>query len=752
MRQSKVLSLAILVLVGVCGEAGRIKAAATQPVYPGKEWQIKTPREVGLDEQKLKELSDYAGGFGCVVRYGYMVYTWGDASLRKDVASAVKPVYTHFLLKAIEEGKLTSIDERVTKFEPRLRSLNEALNYKDRNITWRYLCNQISCYGVQEQPGDAFDYSDYNMALFFDTLMLKVYGVTFETVDAAVLHPKLTDLLGCQDNPTFMAFGTENRPGRLAISPRDFARFGILYLRKGKWQDKQLISTAYVKLATASPLPLSIPRTEGKSAEMIEGQRSIGGGNNQCDHNGSYSFAWWVNGIGRDGNRNWPDVPNDVFGCFGHGDIRAMVVMPTLDLIVSWNDTKIEGNKMVNHALKLLRDAAEPTESGDGQIIVDSEHPQWLKRKGGGPFFMCGPGDPEDFLYRGKLNPDGTRDGDQTALIEKLRGTGANCIYMMAVRSHGGDGDKTHNPFLDNDPDKGLNSKVLGQWEGWFDQMDKNDIVIYLFFYDDSAKVWDTGDQVGEKERNFIRTIVDRFDHHKNLIWCVAEEYEEAFSPQRVKNIAAEIRAADDYDHVIAVHKHSGLDFSEFADDPHIDQFAIQYNVPTAEALHEGMVSAWKRAQGRYNLNMSEAANYGTGSEARKKSWACAMGGAYIMILRMDIANTAKSDLEDCGRLVRFFESTDFNRMSPHDELRFAGAQYVLALPGDSYIAYASALEGQIGLKNMTAGTYKFCWFDCATGEQITQEKVNVAAGSQSWPTPDGIGSQLAVYIKRLGD
>ena len=43
-----------------------------------------------------------------------------------------------------------------------------------------------------------------------------------------------------------------------------------------------------------------------------------------------------------------------------------------------------------------------------GQIVVDPDHIQWLKRAGGGSFFMCGPGDPEGFLYRGTLNPDGT--------------------------------------------------------------------------------------------------------------------------------------------------------------------------------------------------------------------------------------------------------------------------------------------------------------------------------------------------------
>ena len=55
-----------------------------------------------------------------------------------------------------------------------------------------------------------------------------------------------------------------------------------------------------------------------------------------------------------------------------------------------------------------------------GQIIVDPENASWLvynrdRDKNGklDPFFMCGPGDPEEFLYRGTRNPDGTRNGDQ---------------------------------------------------------------------------------------------------------------------------------------------------------------------------------------------------------------------------------------------------------------------------------------------------------------------------------------------------
>jgi len=395
--------------------------------------------------------------------------------------------------------------------------------------------------------------------------------------------------------------------------------------------------------------------------------------------------------------------------------------------------------------------AGERATAAPGQLVVDPEHRRWLKRKGGRPFFMCGPGDPEDFLYQGKLNPDGTRDGDQMTLIEKLRGTGANCIYIQAVRSHGGDGNPTHNPFVDNDPDKGINEAVLDQWEAWFTEMDRNGIVITLFLYDDRARVWNTGDAVGPNEQEFIRALVSRFKHHNHLIWCVAEEYQEALSAQRVRSIAKAIRDAGDAAHPIAVHKLAGLSFTEFADDPNINMFAMQYG-GSARRLHDGVVAAWREANGRYVLNMSEAHGHGTGATARRKNWACAMGGASVMIYQMDIASTPTADLEDCGRLVRFFEATNYYEMAPHDELALDGTEYVLARPGHSYIAYTSRADVPIGLRDMSAGAYLLRWSDCETGKRVRQPTVRVAGGNVRWSRPEGIGEEAALYIRRLVD
>ena len=74
---------------------------------------------------------------------------------------------------------------------------------------------------------------------------------------------------------------------------------------------------------------------------------------------GSYSWLWWINGVDREGTRFWPDAPHDTYGAFGHGGPRAMWVIPSLDIGVSYNDTKLRGwysgeKSPTNQAMKRL--------------------------------------------------------------------------------------------------------------------------------------------------------------------------------------------------------------------------------------------------------------------------------------------------------------------------------------------------------------------------------------------------------------
>jgi len=391
-----------------------------------------------------------------------------------------------------------------------------------------------------------------------------------------------------------------------------------------------------------------------------------------------------------------------------------------------------------------------------GQVMVDPASPSWLvyNRDSNNdgkpdPVFVCGPGDPEDFLYRGTRNPDGTRSGDQLEIINNMSGQGVNSIYFQVIRSHGGDGDSTHNPYVNSDPVNQLDQNILQQWDAWFTMMDNAGIIMYFFFYDDSAQIW-SDDTVGPEERDLITTLVNRYEHLKHLVWVIGEEYSERYSATRISNIAALVKSTDDNKHPIANHQLSGITF-DHANDANVDQFAIQYNDTTVDGLHNGMINAWKNAAGRYSINMSESRDHGYGirTTVRQKNWACAMGGAYVMVIRMDGTSAYTDKMKDCATLVGFFESTDFNTMAPHDELGNTGT-WVMANPGQSYIAYRMS-EGGFSIGGMTAGTYLLQWIDTVDGTQ-RQRELSFSAGTNFFTRPAGIGPEAAVWVKKIND
>lgn len=394
-----------------------------------------------------------------------------------------------------------------------------------------------------------------------------------------------------------------------------------------------------------------------------------------------------------------------------------------------------------------------PQPARAGAITIDPANRRWMY-KDGAPFFFCGPGDPEDFLHRGVLQTNGTRIGDQPQIIQRLVGTGANSAWMTAVRSHGGDGGPTENPFVNNDPNQGVNAAVLTQWNGWIEAYDAAEIVTFFVFYDDGTLVWNTGGTVGAAETNFITAIVNRFKHVDHLVWCIAEEFEEAYSTARVSTLAGLIASLDDRNHPISTHQLPST-VCAFPNDPNQDAFAMQAAAgETAGSLHAKVVSAYQNAAGKYNVTMAEAVGHYTDrTSARKLSWAAAMGGSYVMVQAMNIIDTPIEALQDCGRLASFFQSTPFHLFAPNDALKRGQTEYVFGATSLGYIVYASNATGTLGLSIPSggAGAYDLRWFDCATGITVVQYGAFLQVGDNFWVKPPSIGAELALSIEPTG-
>jgi CubicO group peptidase (beta-lactamase class C family) len=87
--------------------------------------------------------------------------------------------------------------------------------------------------------------------------------------------------------------------GGLWISSRDHARFGYLFLRRGRWKDQQLISERWIDLMTRP-----------------------------TDSKPTYGYLWWLN----TGSEN-PGVPANSFSAVGAGT-NMVWIDPAHDLVV----------------------------------------------------------------------------------------------------------------------------------------------------------------------------------------------------------------------------------------------------------------------------------------------------------------------------------------------------------------------------------------------------------------------------------
>ncbi|MEM1061071.1 MAG: hypothetical protein AAGJ97_01960, partial [Planctomycetota bacterium] len=224
-----------------------------------------------------------------------------------------------------------------------------------------------------------------------------------------------------------------------------------------------------------------------------------------------------------------------------------------------------------------IREAASSAETGTvtparlddpaalpGQVVVTGDAPGYLKYNGGSPVFLCGPDNPEDFFFRGEENSDGTRSGGgQEAMIARLAASGVNAFHCLMTRMRvcniKDEGDDSHTPFVDHDPAKGLNEKVLDQWDGWLGELERHGIVVHLEFYNDATDVelmgWtlDADGNLHPDEHALIVGIVDRFEHRKNVLWGIEESANKLPSSRTAhfKKIGEVIAAADDHNHPI---------------------------------------------------------------------------------------------------------------------------------------------------------------------------------------------------------
>jgi CubicO group peptidase (beta-lactamase class C family) len=270
---------------------------------------------------------------GVILRGGYLVAEWGEPWRVDLTFSATKSFVSTAVGLAVDQGLIASIHDPVGRYVT-TGEFDGQLNAK---ITWDHLLRQTSDWegtlwgkpdwadrppagqAIAEyrtrkhnEPGTSYKYNDVRVNL----LALAALHVCRKPLPQ-VLKERVMDPISASN--TWRWYGYENSwidmdgvkvqsvaggahwGGGMWISARDQARFGLLTLRNGKWNGRQLISEEWIRLART---PTPVQKT--------------------------YGFMNWFLNTGR---KLWPSAPESTFAHIGHG-ANLIYCDPQNDLVV----------------------------------------------------------------------------------------------------------------------------------------------------------------------------------------------------------------------------------------------------------------------------------------------------------------------------------------------------------------------------------------------------------------------------------
>ncbi len=298
---------------------------------------------------KLGPYKDRGGPAGVVVKDGYIVAEWGDINRVDLTFSATKSYVATMAGLAFDRGMIKSTSDPVIDYEAgksiTMHATGEPVDGFDtdqnRSVTWEHLLQQSSEWegtlytkpdvvdwnrslasdgtgedggnGRKERkaPGGHFEYNDVRV----NRTALALLAVWGEPLPG-VLKREVMNAIGGSDTWIWHGYGEHSTVnidglvteavsggahwgGGLWVNTLDHARFGMLYLNRGRWGDRQIISEKWIDMMT-------VP----------------------SEQNPQYGYMWWLN-TGQRGSQ----ASESTFVASGAGG-NAIVIDPEKNLVV----------------------------------------------------------------------------------------------------------------------------------------------------------------------------------------------------------------------------------------------------------------------------------------------------------------------------------------------------------------------------------------------------------------------------------
>lgn len=175
---------------------------------------------------------------------------------------------------------------------------------------------------MEAQPGQSFNYSSGNSHLLSAIVQKTSRMSTYDFALANLFRP-----LGIQDpdwerDPSGIPIGGWG----LSLTPRDMAKLGYLYLHGGKWEQRQVVPSSWVKASTEPHI--------------------------RVDDKWQYGYQWWL------------DPGKSYFAAIGRWG-QTILVVPGQDLVVVFTAHIDSNDTEVDLARKYIIPACSPSSPSD---------------------------------------------------------------------------------------------------------------------------------------------------------------------------------------------------------------------------------------------------------------------------------------------------------------------------------------------------------------------------------------------------
>ena len=316
------------IVMHVSQAEGKVKGAAHNE-YPGKHWtQAGKPEDRGWSSDGLAAAKAYADSIDTaavvIVDDGIIVAQWGATATKFNVHSIRKSFLSGLYGIAVAKAQIDlnttleqlGIDDNEPSLTPEEKQARVIDLLKARSGIYHAALYESPGMKAEKPqrgshpPRSFWSYNNWD----FNALGTIYEKLTRDSIYHA-WNVQIAQPIGMEDyDPKEQEYVTGpdsiHRAYPFRMSARDMARYGLLYLRGGRWRNAQIVPPQWVRDSTTA--------------------YSVADGNARDGYSG-YGYLWWV---AVNGN-HYPKVelPDGSFSAWGSGG-HFIAVIPALNVVV----------------------------------------------------------------------------------------------------------------------------------------------------------------------------------------------------------------------------------------------------------------------------------------------------------------------------------------------------------------------------------------------------------------------------------